>query len=216
MTAARRTTLRVLAGLVVFLALVMARVHVESARELHAAETATANGDVREALLHLRRAARWGSPFPSPSDEALLRLRRTAEQAEAEGDTSTALYAWRAIRGSNVANESLFTPHADETAAAEQHIASLMARVDPPQIHADESEGQRRARYLAALAEHGRPNRAALLSVWIGLAIFLVGLGGIATRGFDAEDRPVHGVIRRFGAATGVGFALLVAGLAVA
>ena len=212
----RGVTLRVLAATLVLLALVAARVHVESARELAAADAATAAGDVRETLVHLRRAARWSAPLDPPSQEALLRLRRMAEQAEASGDTPTALYAWRAIRGSNVAAESLFTPNAEATAAAERHIAALMARVDPPQIHADESEGERRARYLAALQDHGRPNRAALLSVWLGLGLFLFGLAAVATRGFDAEDRPQRGALVRFGAAAAVGFMLFVAGLALA
>ena len=82
MTAARRTTLRVLAGLVVFLALVMARVHVESARELHAAETATANAApylLRPESPHPtgvvliltakpeRERAAWVSPYAQPT-----------------------------------------------------------------------------------------------------------------------------------------------------
>jgi hypothetical protein len=52
--------------------------------------------------------------------------------------------------------------------------------------------------------------------VWLGLGLFLFGLAAVAARGFDAEDRPQRHALWRFGAVAGVGFALLVAGLALA
>ena len=216
MSRAKRVALRVPAAALVLLALVAARVHVESARELQAAEVAAAAGDARNAMVHLRRAARWHAPLNPACTEALARLRQIAEQAEAAEDVVTALYAWRAIRGASVAGESLFTPHAEETERAEEHLAALMARVDPPQIDAGDSVGQRQERYLAALREHGRPNRAALLAAWLGLALFVLGLGGVATRGFDVEDRPLRDALGRHAAVSVAGFLLLVAGLALA
>jgi len=212
----QRVALRVLAAALALLALVGARVHVESARELRAADVAVAAGDTHDAMVHLRRAARWHAPLNPACTAALARLRQIAEQAEAAEDVDTALYAWRAIRGASVAGESLFTPHADDTARAEEHIAALMAHVDPPQIDAGDSVDQRQARYLTALREHGRPNRAALLAAWLGLALFVLGLGGVATRGFDVEDRPLREALRRHAAVGASGLLLLVAGLALA
>ena len=205
-----------LAATLALLALIAARVFVESSRELQAADVAAAEGDVLNTLVHLRRAARWHAPLNPACQQALDRLREIAEQAEAAGDVPTALYAWRAIRGANVASESLLTPHADETALAEQHLAALMARVDPPQIDAGDSEGQREARYLEALREHGRPNRLALVAAWLGLACFVLGLAGVATRGFDHEDRTLRDALGRHAAISAGGLLLLLTGLALA
>ncbi|MCA9577060.1 MAG: hypothetical protein R3B40_11770 [Polyangiales bacterium] len=207
---------RALAAALVLLALVAARVHLECARELAAADEAAAASDLRETLVHLRRAARWNAPFDPGSTDALERLRMIGERAEGEGDTATALYAFRAIRAGTVASESLFSPHAAEGAAAEQRIAALMARVDPPQLHAEDTEAERGARYLAALREHGRPNRLTLAAVWLGFALFLLGLAGVAVKGFDSEDRPNRGVLGRAVGLSALGFALLTAGLALA
>jgi hypothetical protein len=212
----KRVSLHGLAALLALLALIAVRVHVEARRELRAAEAATAAGDLRNTMVHLRRAARWHAPLNSASDEALARLRQIAEQAEATEDTSTALYAWRAIRGASVASESLFTPRAEEAERAEQHIAALMARVDPPQIDARESVGRRQEQYLTALRDHGRPNRGALIAVWVGLVLFVLGLGGVAIRGVDAEDRPLRAARRQYMALSAAGFLLLTAGLALA
>jgi len=208
--------LRVLAAALALLALIAARVYVESARELQAANVAAAEGDVQNTMIHLRRAARWHAPLNPACREALARLRHMGEQAEAAGDVVTALYAWRAIRGANVASESLVTPHADETKRAEEHLAALMARVSPPQIDASDSVGQRQARYLTALREHGRPNRVALVAAWLGLALFVLGLAGVATRGFDVEDRTLRDALGRHAAISAAGLLLLLAGLALA
>lgn len=205
-----------LAATLALLALIAARVFVESARELQAADVATAEGDLPNALVHLRRAARWHAPLNPACQQALARLEGIAQQAEAAGDAPTALYAWRAIRGANVASESLWTPHAEETERAEQHLAGLMARVDPPQIDASDSAGQREAHYLEALREHGRPNRLALMAAWLGLACFVLGLAGVATRGFDDEDRTLRDALGRHVAIGGAGLLLLVVGLSLA
>lgn len=216
MSRGRRLALRVLAATLALLALIAARVFVESARELRAADVATAEGDLPNTMVHLRRAARWHAPLNPACHEALKRLQRLAEQAEATGDMPTALYAWRAIRGSSVAAESLFTPHEDETDLAEEHLAALMARVDPPQIDMGDDVAQREARYLAALRDHGRPNRFALVLAWLGLALFVAGLGNVAVGGFDVEDRPLRHALGRHAAIGAGGLLLLLTGLALA
>lgn len=216
MSRRRRLALRVLAAALALLALITARVFVESARELQAADAAAAAGDVPNTLVHLRRAARWHAPLNPSCQDALARLEGIAQRAETAGDVPTALYAWRAIRGASVAGESLFTPHPDETARAEEHIAALMARVDPPQIDAGDSVGEREARYLTGLREHGRPNRLALVAAWLGLACFVLGLAGVATRGFDDEDRRLGHTLGRHVAFAAAGLLVLLVGLALA
>ncbi len=217
---ALRLTLRVLLAVMVTLLLVGARVNLESARELRAAERAAeraaAPQDLELTLRHLRRAARWYAPFNPSCTAALQRLREIAQRAEAAGDDANALSAWRSIRASLVAAESLYTPHATLNAEAETHIAALMARVDPPPIDAAEDPSEREQRYLSALRDHGAPHPLMLAAVWVGFVLMLVGLTLAALKVFDAEDRVLRRSLWRNLGLFGAGLSLLLLGLGLA
>src|SRR5262249_1860008 len=67
---------------------------------LAAGDAALARGDVDEALVGWRRAARWYAPFAGHVDDAYDRMANLAREAEGHGDRARALAAWRAIRSS--------------------------------------------------------------------------------------------------------------------
>lgn len=89
-------------------------------------DEAIAKGAPIAAIDHYETAARWYLPLAPHVDDAYGKLRGLT----ASSDPAISLAAWRAIRSAARATRSLWTPHADDLAAADAAIARLSAR-DP-------------------------------------------------------------------------------------
>ena len=117
-----------MAGTFVFL-VVCGRVWWSSQTEFEAGLEAEKNGDIHQAISHYQYASRWYIPLASTPPNARLALTRIAKRAEDTGDQTTALMAYRRLRGSILSTRGLFSPgieHLEETNAG---IARLMAKV---------------------------------------------------------------------------------------
>lgn len=203
----------VLAGL---FALISARVVWSARAELHEAEQLIAAHDPDAAIVHLRRAARWYAPLSPFHVRALERLRELGQAAEQAGETDRALSAYRALRGAILATRSTYVPERAQLEAANQRIAALMAKQDPPGMDAGKSERQRYEEHLALLTPIPGPSvfwSCVLLGgfvCWVGAAFAL------SIRGLDGEERWVPRECKRWGSLIVIGFSLFVLGMALA
>jgi len=126
-------------------------------------------------------AARWYLPLAPHVDDAYDRMRALTKSA----DPGVAIAAWRAIRGAARASRSLWTPHAEDLAAADEAIAKLSAR-DP--LAGSIAEGattaaDREAWHRARLARDSRPSPGAAALASLGIVLWLGGIVVLVRRG---------------------------------
>ena len=169
-----------IAAVVLFcLAMIVIRVVWSARSEYHAADDALARNDTAEAIVHLRRAARWyapGNPYVARSLDGLTEIANRAENA---GDTKTARAAWEAIRTAILATRGLYTPYADRLEPANRHIASLLARDDT---------GANAEWHYALLARDDQPLVGWTVLALLGFCSWVAGAFGFILRGVDRED----------------------------
>jgi len=202
-----RATIVVVAILVATLGALAIRVVIEGRTALAAGDEAAAAGRTGEAIAAWETAARWYLPLAPHVDDAYARLRELAEAVDRPASPRTRLAAWRAIRSATLATRHLWTPHADDLAAANAQIAELASR-DPEGAEAGGPDAKTRAQFHAdQLARSHRPRAGAVVLAIAGIACWLAGIGVAIRRGFDAAGR----LARRPAL---VGAALTVTGLA--
>lgn len=161
-------------------AIVLAGLGALGVRVIRAGQSALADGDAaiadqrpRDAVAAWERAARWYFPAAPHVDEAYARLRTLA------ANNPTALAPWYAIRRAAHATRSLWTPHADDLAAADAAIAKLAS--------ARQEDPSRLAWHEAQLAAPTRPGLAPTVLAVLGIAAWLAGIGVTLRRGL-ADD----------------------------
>ncbi len=204
-----------LALLVVLLVTVVRAVSAGRA-EWRLGERLLERGDEEGALVHLRRAARWYVPWAPHVPRALDRLASMAVEAERRGDEAFALACWRAVRGAILATRSLYVPHTERLARAEERIAWLMAREPPAALDARRSERARYESHLALLRARPGPRPWAAWLALLGFAGWVGAAWRIASDAFDEEERFRPRRAARWGLLWLVGFAAFVAGLRLA
>jgi hypothetical protein len=204
-------------GLVLVLLVVIAvRVALSSRAELAQGEELSARGDVEASVAHYRRAARWYVPFGPSNEAALDALERIGHDAETAGDLQLALSAYRSIRAASLGSRSFYVPYADRLHAADEHIASLMARLPPPPIDAGTTEDERRDAHLALLEAPVGPSPWWSIVALVGLGTWVASAFLFATRAFGDDDRLVGREARRWGTLFLVGLCMFVLGLGLA
>lgn len=205
-----RSTRLVGAFIAVALAVVAARVVIDSASALRRGDAAAGRGESAEAIQGYLEAARLYAPASPYPPRALDRLSEMAERAEASGDLVTARQALEAAHGAILGTRSFYTPFAGRLPALERRLVGLYVRLDPyPTAHGP-------SWYAARLAV--RPGPSVALSVlalvgffaWVGAALaFLL-------RAFDSSLRLRPRPALLCAAVFVVGFALFLAGLRLA
>ncbi len=111
--------------------------------------------DPTEAIGHARRALAWYVPFAPHVRVARERLVALAREAERRGQSEVALSAWRAARqGARSARSAL--PSADAS-TADEAIATLLARSEPPKTEAARDIDVARRLHLHELESDGLP-----------------------------------------------------------
>lgn len=194
---------RALALLAVVVAVLGARVVAGSRAELARGDRQRALQDLDGAIACYRRAAGWYAPGNPYVGRALDQLERIATSAERGADRERALLAWRSIRGAIQSSRSLYVPHTERLARADEAIARLEG-------------GSRAPAVLAELRAPERPNVAWSLVALAGWIMWTAGAAGLALRGVDAEDRIVGKAVRAHGTLVVAGLGLFVLGLALA
>jgi hypothetical protein len=217
MTASRlRIGLRGLAIAALVIGTLAARVVYSARTELTAARQAADEGNLDSAIAHYRRAARYYAPGSPYHVVALVQLEALGRAAEAAGDETRSLAAYRSIRGSILAARSFYVPERERLAAADRRIAALMADQPAPGVDAGKSKAQLYAEHLALLEASPDPNLLWTLVLLGGFAAFVGAAFAFSVRAIDAEDRLVTASAVRWGAVLVVGLGLFVLGLSLA
>lgn len=176
------------------------RVVVEGRAALAAGDAALAGDRPGEAIRAYETAARWYLPLAPHVGDAYGKLRALA----ASEDPAVALAAWRAIRGAARATQTLWTPHADDLAAADEAIAIRAAAV--PGAGTPHASWHRER-----LARDTRPSTGAAVLAALGILAALGGTLVLVRRGMT----PAGSLARRPALASGTVILLGVACWAV-
>lgn len=178
----------------VIIAIVGAVLAALAVRVVASGRTAIADGDAAiaakrpaEAIASWEAAARWYLPLAPHVDEAYARLTLLAKS-----DPRHALVAWRAVRRAALATRSLWTPHAQDLAAANAAIARLSAAHPDGAPAAGANVTDRTAFFAERLAEDPRPSPGATALAIVGILSWLAGIGVIVRRGVDAAGHLVR------------------------
>ena len=100
---------------------------VEADRSLEQGQQLESSGDIEFSIICYRRTIRWYSPGSEAVTTAVSRLLVLGEESEKKGEVQQALLAYRAVRTGLLGVQSVFQPHSDELAQANNRIAVLMA-----------------------------------------------------------------------------------------
>ena len=179
------------------------RAWVEGARYTERAAVAEQEERFDDALLEHRRAAQWyvpGSPYPRASLERLIAL---GDAALVAGDVSNALVAWRNARIAVLSARWLVVPNADLLPGLHERIGQAMA-VQAARGGAPDAE--RAAAYTAQLDawRTRQPNPWLGLLASLGFIAWLITLGGLAWRSWDAAGGWQRSATLRWASANGV------------
>lgn len=188
------------------------RVVVAGRAELAAGDEAMARGKPGEAIQSFEASARWYLPLAPHVDDAYDRLRSLAKSE----DPRLAIAAWRAIRGAARASRTLWTPHADDLAAADAAIAKLAAadpEAAPIEAGADAGPAAREAWHQARLSRAGRPSVGATALAVLGIVLWVGGAVLLARRGIAPSGALARRPALAAGVAIVVGLVCWVAGL---
>ena len=177
-------------------------------------EKARERNDAAGAITGYRQAARWYVPRAPHVRRAYDRLEAIARAAEAEGETSTALAAWRGVRSSILATRSIHVPFEDRLELANRHIARLMAGVEGESVDPGASEAARQAWHYERLARIDAPSVGWVLVALVGLLSWIAGGVVFAARGVTAEDTLAFRPALAAGVLFTLGIVLWLAGLA--
>jgi hypothetical protein len=209
----RRRIALVAAAIFLCLGIVATRAVWEGRSALADGDSAAQAGDLPRAIALWRRAARWYVPLAPHVGAAYDRLEALAAAAEQNGDTATALAAWTGIRGSILATRSFYTPQAGRLDPANQHIATLMARIEGAAADAGKSEAERSAWHLALLSRDEAPSVPWVLVALAGFAMWIGGGLRFALRAITPEDTMVPRIALTSGILVAAGLFLWMLGL---
>lgn len=190
------------------------RVLLEGASELRAGDAAQSRGDPGDAIRRWRRAAHWylpGSPFCT---RAYARLEAAALAAEASGRGDLAFSAWRAIRASALSTRWLVIPQRERLERANRHLAALLSEMPQPPEDRDRDRARVREDHLARLNEDHAPEPAWVVTLAVGLAMWLGAAVWAARRGWNARDEAQRRTLAIAGAVLVLGMALFLLGVA--
>lgn len=169
------------------LGLVAVRVVIEGRRAIAEGDAALAAKHTHDAIAAWETAARWYLPLAPHVDDAYERLVELAKS-----DPQFALLAWRAVRRAATATRSLWTPHAEDLAAADAAIAKLSAEHPDGAPAAGKTVAEKTAYFVARLAEDRRPSTGAAALAILGILSWLAGIGVAVRRGVDAKGALVR------------------------
>ncbi len=209
---ARRWAIRLA---LVWFGLLYVRVAWVSHAEVELAASAQAEGRIRVAIAHYRRAARHVAPPLDASTEALAALVSIADAAERSRDVDTALLAHRSVRGAILATRPLGLFRGRYLEEADERIATLVARDDHASTLRDSSLDAVRRMHRRTLTEQPSERAFGTVLALLGFATFVAASQRLLTRGVDLDDRLVRPVLGRAAMLAGFGFLVFVVGLLI-
>lgn len=175
-----RWALRIAAGVLLFTAIVYARVIYESQKYYFLAGEALKNPRTGDALLLLRKSAMWYAPFNPHVKNAHERLWQIGRKAELAGDQDLALEAYRAIRSSILAARSFYTPEVSTLDRVNERISVLMSRKSHPPAFKGKSEEELHRLHYGLLSDIPQPDPKwsivliAGFFIWTGSIVYFI------------------------------------------
>lgn len=163
----------------VLIAVPVGRALVEGRAALAATDRALRAGDDASALASAREAAAWWLPGSPYAGGAFDRLRHVAHTAEAKGDASTAVGAWRALLASSARVRWPAGRFADHAVAARAALARLEPNDGPRP--ASKAPGD----VAAVGAGEGRAGATAAAAALAGLVVFSAGAAAAVRATFE-------------------------------
>lgn len=160
---------------VLALGVLTARMVKEGEGALSRSDAAFDRGDLRESILHARRAAVLYAPGAPHVPAAFARLRAVAVGAEAAGDADVARQAWGAIRGAALETRHVTAPHQAELDRANAALARLQT--------ASGTAPSDRTAALARLERDDAPRAPWVGALGAGFALFFAGIVVAVGRG---------------------------------
>jgi hypothetical protein len=165
-----RRTLIIAALVLAGLGALAIRVVVEGRSALADGDGSLARGKPADAIRSFEASARWYLPLAPHVGDAYARLR----ELMASEDPAVAIAAARALRSAARATRTLWTPHADDLAAADERIAHLSAR-DPQAAPSGNTTKEREAWHLGRLSRDSRPSTGAAAVAALGILLWIAG-----------------------------------------
>lgn len=211
-----RTRLLWVGGVLLGLAVLVARVAIDARGALRAGEAAEARGESAVAVRHYLDAARLYLPGDPAARLAVEHLDRLAVGAEAAHDPAAARAALEAIRAALLGTRSFYTPQAGRLPDVERRLAALYAQLEDPRVEPGASVEQRAAWHAARLARHPGPTAGYVVMALLGFALWLAAAVGFLRGGVDAGLRLRRRPALAAGIVFVIGFALFVVGLRLA
>ena len=123
-----RTALSLLLLAVIFTAIFVVKSVLEATHTYDRAEAAYKLGKADEARLYYERTIKFHTPLSATTPRAIERLWQLGATAEGQGDIPLALAAYRSLRSSLYAIQSIYSPYKPWIPKSESKIAALMAR----------------------------------------------------------------------------------------
>ncbi len=182
-----KLVLKLLLAGVFILLVILVRVWVESHGELQKGSRLFEEGELRQAIVHFDRAARWYAPFNPYSNQAMQKL-WVIGKAQEKADSTLALLAYDSVRGSAYAVRSFYSPYAEWLEKVNPRIAHLRSRQQVelnPKLAWDETLRF----HTEKLAEDRRPRTFWTLIVLLGFFGWVGGMIGWIWKGFDREGK---------------------------
>lgn len=211
----RQTVLLGAAFVIAALGIVVARLLIDSAAALRAADAAAAEGGSREAIRRYLEAAQLyvpGSPFVRAAVERLDGIAVSAEQA---GDVETARRALAALRAASLGTRSFFTPSGERLAGVDRRLARLDAEAEA-RFRGKPVGPERVAFYAERLGRRPGPSLALSLLALAGFGVWLAAAAAFIARGLDGKLRLRARPALACGAVFAVGFTVFLVALRLA
>ena len=122
-----RTALSLLLLGGMFIAIFVVKSAVEATKTYHRAEAAYKQGKADEARQYYERTIKRHTPLSATTPRAIKRLWQLGTTAEGQGNVPLALAAYRSLRSSLYAIQSVYSPYKPWIPKSESKIAALMA-----------------------------------------------------------------------------------------
>jgi hypothetical protein len=181
----------VVAGVLLVLAGLTARMIIGARGELSRARTARDQGEVTAQIRHLRRAMAYylpGNPWTRLAKEELL---VTARRAKGRGERSLALHAYRELRSAILALRGIIRPYAESLPEVNRSIAQLTSQSPEASPRLRTTSGRQ-----TLLDRLNRPEEPDPAWAGLGLAGFLLWVTAsflLLLRGLRPEIRIIPG-----------------------
>ena len=188
-------------------------VYMRSWKEIGIANTAYDQGDYRTAIQHYERAIKHYTPWSTSVRLAVERLWHIGATAEEKKDIKLALAAYRTLRSSLYATQSLYVPYDEWIPKCESKIAELMVVADRQQGHEQKSDKFNAAYYKSQFQRKRGAHIGWSVVVEVGFFGWVIAVIGLIWRIRDQEGiwSPRQGIL--WGSGAVICFAVWIIGM---